>query len=81
MYMDIFCFNYFVMEVVDNSFDEVMVGYVDMVEIIISEDQYIIILDNGCGIFVDIYFQEKMFGVEVIFDKFYLGGKFSNKNY
>lgn len=38
-------------------------------------------IDNGCGMLVDIYLIEKIFGVELILIKLYVGGKFLNKNY
>lgn len=38
-------------------------------------------IDDGWGMLVDIYLEEKIFGVEFIFCKLYVGGKFLNKNY
>lgn len=39
------------------------------------------VIDDGCGMLVDIYFEEGILGVEFILCKFYVGGKFLNKNY
>lgn len=45
---------YLVWEIVDNSIDEVLVGYVSYIEVVIEKDNWIKVIDNGCGIFVDI---------------------------
>lgn len=45
---------YFVWEIVDNSIDEVLVGYCDEINVIIEKDNSIIVKDNGCGILVGI---------------------------
>lgn len=38
MYIDIMCLNYLVQEVIDNSVDEVLVGYVFIIEVILFKD-------------------------------------------
>lgn len=47
-------FYYFVWEIVDNSIDEVFVGYCDEINVSIEEDNSICVMDNGCGILVGI---------------------------
>lgn len=81
MYIDIVCLNYLGQEVIDNSVDEVLVGYVLNIKVILYEDQLLEVVDDGCGMFVDIYFEECILGVELIMIKLYVGGKFLNKNY
>lgn len=81
MYIDIICFNYLVQEVIDNSVDEVLVGYVKSVQVILYQDNLLEVIDDGCGMLVDIYLEEGVLGVELIFIKLYVGGKFLNKNY
>lgn len=66
---------YLVYEIVDNVVDEVLLGYGSEIDVIIYEDNSIIVVDSGCGMFVGMY----VFGiliVEVIFIVLYVGGKF-----
>lgn len=72
---------YMVYEVVDNGIDEVLVGYVDFVFVKIYVDSLVLIMDNGCGILVDMYFEEGIFVVEVIMIQLYVGGKFDQNLY
>ncbi|NLK11578.1 MAG: DNA topoisomerase (ATP-hydrolyzing) subunit B, partial [Staphylococcus equorum] len=70
-----------VWEIVDNSIDEALAGYADEVEIVIEEDNWIKVTDNGRGIPVGI--QEKMGrpAVEVILTVLHAGGKFGGGGY
>lgn len=47
-------FYYFVWEIVDNLIDEVLVGFVGYIKVYIELDNFIIVVDDGCGILVDI---------------------------
>ncbi|MFP5098348.1 DNA topoisomerase (ATP-hydrolyzing) subunit B [Staphylococcus equorum] len=73
--------HYLVWEIVDNSIDEALAGYADEVEIVIEEDNWIKVTDNGRGIPVGI--QEKMGrpAVEVILTVLHAGGKFGGGGY
>lgn len=73
---------YFVYEIVDNLVDEVFVGYVDMILVMMFVDGGVCVVDNGCGIFVDLYFFDlNKFMVEVVLMILYVGGKFGGGVY
>lgn len=68
---------YFVVEILDNLMDEVVVGYVNCIEVELLVDFSVVVCDNGCGILIDLYL--KFFGklvLEVILCMLYVGGKF-----
>lgn len=57
MYIGLISFEglyYFVWEIVDNLIDEVLVGFVMKIYVIIEKDNSIIVIDDGWGILVDI---------------------------
>jgi topoisomerase-4 subunit B len=81
MYTDVDKPNHLVQEVVDNSVDEAMAGHASKIEIILGNDGFITVSDNGRGMPVSLHPTEKISGVEVILEKLHAGGKFSNKNY
>lgn len=73
---------YMVVEIIDNLMDEVVVGFVMWIEVILFVDYLFKVVDNGCGILIDVYFKFlDKFVFEVIFIEFYVGGKFLGKVY
>lgn len=74
-------FYYLVYEVVDNFIDEVMGGYCDIISVIINEDNFVLVKDNGCGILVDMYKKEGVLVLEVVMIKIGVGGKFDKDFY
>ncbi len=69
-------------EIIDNSMDEVVAKHATVINVELSEDNTIIISDNGRGIPVDNHprFKNKS-ALEIIMTTLHSGGKFSNKNY
>ncbi len=81
MYTDTTRPNHLVQEVIDNSVDEAIAGYVTRIDVIVSRDGSVQVSDNGRGMPVDIHPEQGVPGVEVILTRLHAGGKFSNKNY
>lgn len=81
MYTDTTRPNHLVQEVVDNSVDEAIAGYAQVIDVLLFRDGSVLVQDDGRGMPVDMHPEQGMPGVEVIMTKLHSGGKFSNKNY
>ena len=68
-------------EIVDNSIDEALAGYCDMVWVTINEDGSLTVEDNGRGIPCGIHKKEKISAVELCLTKLHAGGKFGGGGY
>ena len=73
--------HHLIWEIVDNSIDEAMVGYCDLIEVVLNTDGSATVIDNGRGIPVDEHPTEKRSALEVVMTVLHAGGKFDKKNY
>jgi len=73
--------HHLVYEVVDNSVDEALAGYCDHIEVVMTADGGIRVVDNGRGIPVDLMEGEGRPAVEVVLTVLHAGGKFGGGGY
>jgi topoisomerase-4 subunit B len=81
MYTDTTSPDHMAFEVIDNSVDEAIAGFADAIDVVLTQDNSIIVTDNGRGMPVDIHPKEGISGVELIMTKLHAGAKISNKDY
>lgn len=68
-------------EVVDNSIDEAMAGYCNIISIKFTEDGWVEVTDNGRGIPVDKHNTTGKSALETVLTVLHAGGKFDNGGY
>lgn len=73
--------HHLVYEIVDNSVDEALAGYCDLIDVTILPDGGVRVIDNGRGIPVDEHPTEKKSTVEVVLTVLHAGGKFGGGGY
>jgi DNA gyrase subunit B len=73
--------HHLVWEIVDNSVDEALAGYADIITVEILPGNVIRVEDNGRGIPVDIHPKTKRPSVETVYTVLHAGGKFDHTSY
>ncbi len=73
--------HHMVYEALDNAVDEALAGFCTKIEIIIHQNGYITIRDNGRGIPVDIHPKLGIPAVTVVMTVLHAGGKFDKDSY
>ncbi len=73
--------NHCLNEIVDNAIDEALAGFAHNVNIIIGQDNYMSVYDDGRGIPVDKLPKYKVSALEIVMTKLHAGGKFSSGAY
>lgn len=70
-------YHHLLWEIVDNSVDEAMNGFADLIEVRLSKDKLrVAVTDNGRGIPVDIHPKYNKSALEIILTTLHAGGKF-----
>lgn len=73
--------HHLVWEIVDNSIDEALAGYCDVIRVVMLPDDVIKVVDNGRGMPTGINEKTGLSTVETIFTVLHAGGKFGNGGY
>jgi DNA gyrase subunit B len=73
--------HHLVYEIVDNSIDEAMGGYCDLIQVFLNENGSVKVTDNGRGIPVGIHPKVGKSTLEVALTMLHAGGKFGGEGY
>ena len=73
--------HHLVYEIVDNSIDEALAGYCDLIKVVINPDNSIMVEDNGRGIPSAIHPKQGIPTPEVVYTILHAGGKFGGGGY
>lgn len=73
--------NHCINEIVDNAIDEALAGYCRNVHVLISENNYLTVFDDGRGIPIDKVPKYNTSALELVMTKLHAGGKFGQGAY
>ncbi|MGL5357701.1 MAG: DNA topoisomerase (ATP-hydrolyzing) subunit B [Metamycoplasmataceae bacterium] len=73
--------HHLIWEIVDNSIDEAMAGFATDIKIVLEEDGFITISDNGRGIPTSIHPETGVSTVQTVLTVLHAGGKFDSDTY
>ncbi|MBI4004640.1 DNA gyrase subunit B [Candidatus Roizmanbacteria bacterium] len=73
--------NHCINEIVDNAIDEALAGYCKNIHILLGENNYLTVFDDGRGIPVDKVPKYNVSALELVMTKLHAGGKFGQGAY